>query len=344
MPRSPLLTVRAASLRDVVRLVRELKLDQGALLQAAGLSPRQLDNPEARVDVVAGLRRLELFAQHSGREDVGLLMARGRRLSSLGPLGLVVALQVDLRSALQVLVARRHEFNPSLMAVLEERNGIAVLRLDYVAPGAPYARQATERTAGVVVQLMRQFLGADWTPRRVCFKYPPPADLRTHHKLLGWAVEFDHDFNAIVLTSQDLDTPAALQDPALATLAKRGLQTSAGEHKSVAQACREHLAALLPLGQSSAAQVAERLDLPLRTLQRRLVDEGLTFSELLQSMRRDLLQGLLAESDVPLSEVALRLGFSAPSAFSRWHRTTFGTSARSTARRGSPDPLPVQAG
>ncbi|MDP3519409.1 MAG: AraC family transcriptional regulator ligand-binding domain-containing protein [Hydrogenophaga sp.] len=315
-------------------MARELKVDAVAVMQEVGLSPGQLDNPEARVSVATGLQLLEAFAKHSGRQDVGLLMAQGRRLSSLGALGLSAALQVDLRSALQVLVARRHEFNPSLMAMLEEQGGIAVLRLDYVLPGAPYARQATERTVGVVVQLIRQFLGRDWTPRRVCFKHPPPADLRTHRKVLGWAVEFEHDFNAIVLTSQDLDTPAPLQDPALATLAKRGLQPSASERKSVAQACREHLAVLLPQGQPSAAQVAECLDLPLRTLQRRLDDEGLTFSEVLQAMRKYLLQSLLAEPGVPLSEVALRLGFSAPSAFSRWHRATFGASARSIVRKG----------
>lgn len=325
-------TVRAASLRDVSRLARELKVDEEAVMQQVGLSHRQLTDPEARVSVVAALQLLDAFARFSGREDVGLLMAHGRRLSSLGPPGLVAAVQPNLRSALQVLMDRRHEFNATLMVTLEESGGIAVLKLEFVLPGAPYARQATERAVGVLVQLIRQFLGQDWTPRRVCFKHPPPADMRTHRKVLGWAVEFEHDFTAIVLSSADLDTPAPLQDPALATLARRGLPSSYAERKSVAQACREQLAELLPQGQATAAQVAVRLGMPLRTLQRRLGNEGLTFSELLQLLRQDLLQGFLADRRMPLSEVALQLGFSAPSAFSRWHKTTFGKATRNRSR------------
>ena len=44
----------------------------------------------------------------------------------------------------------------------------------------------------------------------------------------------------------------------------------------------------------------------------------------LETGRADLVARYLDEGGVPLAEVADRLGFSAPSAFSRWHRVRFG--------------------
>lgn len=320
-------TVRAASLRGLERLARQFKVDEVALMRQVGLSPRQLADPESRISVQAGCELLEAFAQHSGREDVGLLMAQSRRLSNLGTSGLVTALQSDLRHALQQLVALRGDFNAGLMLALEEHAGIAVMRLEYVVPGVPYARQAIEQATGVLVEIIRQFLGEDWTPRRVCFRHPPPADMRTHRRILGWAVEFEHDFNAVVLTSQDLDTVAPLHDPALAEVAARGATVRA-RGLTYTQSCREHLTVLLPLGQASIDQVAARMGLQRRSLQRRLDAEGLTFSDVLQRLREELLQTHLEDGRLPLSELAIRLGFSAPSVFSRWHRATFGRAAR----------------
>ncbi len=221
--------------------------------------------PQTTISLSAACRLLEVFAQRSGREDVVLLMAQERRLSNLGALGLITTLQTDLRHALSVVIARRREVNSGLMIALEEHAGIAVLRLQYVVPGAPYSRQANEQATGVIVQLMRQFLGADWMPRRVCFRHPPPVDLRTHRQVLGWAVEFEHDFNAIVLTSQELDTPAPIQDAALANFAQRNMRSNA-EQFSMAQACREHLTELLPQGIATIDQVATRMGMQRRTL------------------------------------------------------------------------------
>jgi transcriptional regulator GlxA family with amidase domain len=54
----------------------------------------------------------------------------------------------------------------------------------------------------------------------------------------------------------------------------------------------------------------------------------LTFKKLVNNMREDLLSSYLKAGSKSLSEVALLLGFSELSAFSRWHRNQFGQSAR----------------
>jgi AraC-like DNA-binding protein len=57
-----------------------------------------------------------------------------------------------------------------------------------------------------------------------------------------------------------------------------------------------------------------------RTLHRRLVRQGTSFSELVQRERIELAQGYMDAGDRSLTEIAELLGFSCLSAFSRWKR------------------------
>jgi AraC-like DNA-binding protein len=96
---------------------------------------------------------------------------------------------------------------------------------------------------------------------------------------------------------------------------------------------------LLPLGRHGIAQVSRYLGLRPHGLQRYLADRGETFSSVLNSTRARLAERYLPNERYSLTEVSQMLGFGAPSAFSRWFRQQFGTSAtewRRQARAGPP--------
>lgn len=64
-------------------------------------------------------------------------------------------------------------------------------------------------------------------------------------------------------------------------------------------------------------QMAQLADMSVRSFQRRLANEEVVFSELVQTVRRDLALELLADDSLPLEEIAARLGYSKASNFSR---------------------------
>jgi AraC-like DNA-binding protein len=70
-----------------------------------------------------------------------------------------------------------------------------------------------------------------------------------------------------------------------------------------------------------------------RTLQRRLGEEGTTFRQVLAGTRLQLAEALLADGDLPVTAVALRLGFSETAAFSRAFRRWTGESPSARRRR-----------
>ena len=80
-----------------------------------------------------------------------------------------------------------------------------------------------------------------------------------------------------------------------------------------------------------AETVAHHLGVDRRTVARHLAAEGTSFSDVVQSLRHELLDRYLAADTHSLTTVSALLGFSSPSAFSRWHRDRFGSAARSRA-------------
>lgn len=73
----------------------------------------------------------------------------------------------------------------------------------------------------------------------------------------------------------------------------------------------------LPSGQASVDQVAERLALSSRTLQRRLKNEGRTFQGLLHQTRENLARHYLRKTECTSVEIAFLLGYEDPNSFFR---------------------------
>jgi AraC-like DNA-binding protein len=284
---------------------------------------------------------LQASAIRSGNESFGLCMAESRMLSNLGAVGMLIRDQATLRDSLDLLVRYQVLLNGSLSLMIESHADVVVLR-EEVKPGNPQqpTRQRIELALGVMLRLMRQFLGANWQPRRVCFEHPAPRDVSVHHRLFGYRVEFNADINCIVCAKTDLDARNPSADPAMARYAQQLLDASTKlQRPTMVEDVRRATLLLLPSGRCTIEQVAEHLGAACRTVQRGLAEQGQSFSSMVNEIRKELAMRHVIESDRPLTEVAMLLGFSAPSAFSRWYHGQFGCSAKeSRAARAAGQP------
>ncbi|MEJ8846103.1 AraC family transcriptional regulator [Variovorax rhizosphaerae] len=332
------LLVRSACLTNYSEVARAGGLDPVRMLAEAGLHQAVLQDADLMIPVERVGELLQASAAKSGNESFGLCMAESRLLSNLGAVGMLIRDQPTLRDSLDVLVRYQTLLNGSLSLMIEESAGVVVIREDVMAGNAKqFTRQRIELALGVMVRLMRQFLGEQWQPRRVCFEHPAPRDTSTHHRLFGPRVEFGYPFHCIVCTKSDLDARNPSADPAMARYAQQLLDTSARLHgETMRKDVRRAILLLMPSGRCTIEQVADHLGLVSRTIQRRLDEQGETFSSMVNEIRKELAQRHVIESDRPLTEVAMLLGFSAPSALSRWYQTQYGCSAKqSRAQRGA---------
>ncbi|MCX4726697.1 AraC family transcriptional regulator [Streptomyces sp. NBC_00963] len=321
--------VRYASLSSYAELCRSLNIDPRALMRSMGLDISGLAVQDRWAPGAAVVRLLERSAEVSGREDFGLRLAERRRFSNLGPIGLVAREEPTARSALELLIRYERMYNEALHTRLAEAEGLATLKMDLDLGEPLPCRQSTELAVGAYHHVLRHFLGDRWQPLAVCFTHQPPADLAAHRRFFGPAVEFDREFNGILCYSGDLDTANPEPDPQLRSYARQYFDSVAvSRDTSVQDRVVAVIEVLLPTGRCSIEQVAHSLSVDRRTVHRHLAESGESFSSLLNAVRARLAEQFVANPRRSFTEISDLLGFSAPSAFSRWFRERFGCSPR----------------
>jgi AraC-like DNA-binding protein len=106
---------------------------------------------------------------------------------------------------------------------------------------------------------------------------------------------------------------------------RKSLRDTAGE-QDLSASLRVILPAYLPDGSPTIQQAARLAGTSVRTLQRRLDEEGVTYSQLLEDLRHDLAIYLLRDPGRQAAEVSNELGYRDPAiftrAFKRWTGTT----------------------
>jgi AraC-like DNA-binding protein len=324
-------SVRSASLTNYAEVARKAGLDPHRLLSEFGLPQGCLREPELKIPIDAVRRLLEASAERSGVEAFGLMMAETRRLSSLGPLGLLVREQPTLRLGAEALARYANRLNEALFLTIEDAGDVVVLREELIVGGAGPVRQSTELAIGVAFRVLQALLGPGWKPRRVCFAHDAPANRSVHKRVFGRIVEFGHNFNGIVCARKDLDVPNPNADPMMERYAQGLVESHLAKPDMTAQV-RMLVVTLLGMGQCTIDIAAQHLGVSRRTIHRQLAQEGRTFSDIVDSVRRELASRYVIDQHRSLTEVSSLLGFSAPSGFSRWYRRQFSTTP--TQKRG----------
>ncbi len=107
-------------------------------------------------------------------------------------------------------------------------------------------------------------------------------------------------------------------------------------HGEIEQLRRE-IARVLVKGEANIEQLAKATGTSVRTLQRRLKDAGVNYSDLQNDVRKTLALNLLENETLALAEIAFSLGYSEVSAFNHAFRRWVGQSPGQYRRRRAAD-------
>ena len=325
---------RGAGLTNYVELAQSLQLSPMEQLRRVGINPSWLNEPDGLIPVSLICQLLENSAKAAGVENFGLRLAEQHEFSNLGPVALVLRAQPTLRKALEAMRKYSHLQAEAVTLLYEERDGELVIRQELLTDQAEPMRQATELSVGVLYRALQKLLGKDWRPNTVCFRHSGPKDLRVHRRVFDTHMEFNSDIDGIICSGDELDEPLPGYEPEIARYIQRLIDTiDLTPPASTTEKVRQLLLLLMPSGRCSIKIVAQHLGLDLRTLQRHLVKDGGSFSEILDSVRIEQGTKYLIQHDRPIRELADLLGFSEPSAFSRWFSSRFGCSPSVWRRR-----------
>jgi AraC-like DNA-binding protein len=202
--------------------------------------------------------------------------------------------------------------------------------------GSKPPRAMVELAFGIVTGMIRAFTHEPVVLRAVRFAHARGGDLDSYRRVLGVTPDFGAEAHEMVLAKSDWGARLRTARPALAArIEERWLQKRA--ELSLATTIRERairfLGEELERGNATAERLADRLGLSVRTLHRRLRDEGTTHRKLLDDLRRELAERLLVEEGRTVREATTRLGFSEPAALKRAVKRWFGVSPTALRRK-----------
>lgn len=318
----------SAALDAVVDLVVELGGDPAPLRSAVARQGRRSD--EAAFVPHAFQVALGLGAVLTGREDFGLALARRRTLETFGEFGSLLRNAASVGEAVgQLLQLLPYIQNGGVRAHIERNGPEAILIGQVVLSGPPALDQQLDHLAAAAVGLLRCLAGPDWTPDAVYLTRRKPRSVTAHEAFFGAPVLFGQETTAVVFQAGLLDLPVARANLELnrilyARLSER-TRSVAGD---LTERVRDRIWRGLGDRWKGESGVAADLGIPLRTLQRRLAGEGRSFRSLMEETRLELAQRLMRHSDLPLSEIAMVLGYAEPAVFTRFFRRCTGRTPR----------------
>lgn len=243
-----------------------------------------------------------------------------------------------LREAARVLDWVRELINPMIDTTIEERGERAMLILKGGERRGPAAVYFTESLMASMVKFGRRLVHGRGDFERMCLNYAPPKYAKEYARYFEMPVAFRQKHNALEFSRELLDRPLEGAYPALHQQAEfrveqrlAKLARPTGLVAAIEDACAKE-PRLLSRG---IEDVAAKLGLGTRTLQRRLQDEGQRFGDVLARVRYRLAMQYLEKPGADVESVSEQLGFSDRRSFTRAFTRWSGVTPSAFLRRAS---------
>lgn len=307
---------RVGVLAEVPRLLVELGFEPNRIIKSAGISPIALRNPENAMPLSAACRLLHVAATATNCPHFGALVGRRGGTGSLGLVGRLMRSAPTLGEAILDLCVNQHRYTRGAVTYLVLQRDMALWGYAIQQPHFAGATQVCEAAAAIGCAILRELAGLP--PDDILLRRAKPADGASHARIFGKVPRFEAEQYALVLRKEHLSLPLATSDREL----RRILQRQVSAYWALAQPnasdrVRRILTAHVLSQGASAAAVASELRMTERTMNRRLEAEGTTFRDLLNEARYDASRQLIGATNLPLTDIALALGYATPSAFTR---------------------------
>ncbi|ARN19661.1 AraC family transcriptional regulator [Piscinibacter gummiphilus] len=299
-------------------------IEATALLQGTGLTPAQLDDVQARISPAQKVAIFRNTLRLSSATDVGLRAGSRQRLSDFGVLGYALVSSTNFGEAVDFGIRHIRLAGPVLEKRFRIDNGMAIFEGHDVMALGDVLPLATEFWFASILKLTSCVLEAPLPSRLLLLPYRRPAYAAAYERLFGCPVRFEQPVMEWHFDADVLQRPCPNANPITAGLCASFCERLLERLPEESELARHIRTACLNSRGTfpGAEEMAERLGLSVRTLHRRLADEGQGYQALVDEVRCSLAIEYLRDTAMPVEQIANRVGFSDASnfrkAFRKW--------------------------
>lgn len=296
------------------------------LVVEVGLDLSVIDNPEARIrtEILANFQK----AIWNVTQDEGLnLCPYPLRYGTYYMMGKLTVHQPTLEKALQLGARFYNLVVTDDFVTLRQESTNTVLSVNHITPQCDPQHLLAE-LALLSWHRYASWLIADSLPlTEIRFNYPAPNYANEYTYLFPGQHVFDAKELALVFPTAYLQRPTKQNEGSLKSFMSRCPLELFRRYKadySLTTELKRLLNKQISSNNASVDSIADQLHMTTRTFNRKLKEEGTTFLQIKNLVRRDRAIHLLTHYAIPINEVAELVGFSDSAVFTRAFRSWTG--------------------
>jgi AraC-like DNA-binding protein len=320
---------RNTSLESLFRFAASLGIRADEICDAIGLDIQAATINGGLIPAAAVIDAVEWVAAASDTANFGLLMAERIEPRIIGLPALIAEQCRSIPDYYDLLQAHLGQHTTGYSFALDHDEFGGVGRLRIISRGRHEPRHFAETVLAVHIRTFPQFLGAMWRPSKVLLAHDQLGRTSDYARAFGAEVVFRAGYNAIIFSAKDLLWRAAERGN---DMRRQLQQVAAAAQNDLVGRTSMMIRMLLPSRDATITAVAATLSMQPRTLQRKLLHAGTSFSCLLAETRIGLARDYLGREAISATEAAARLGFAEVSVFSRFVRKHIGVSPRALTK------------
>ena len=327
--------------RIVATLPRQLELvgvSPASVLRQARLPVTLFDAGKVLLTTEEMFALYSAIEQVSGDPAIGLKLGSGQRPEHYSPIHIVALHTRSFRDALNRIARYKRLMGPEEIHIVERGKECGV-QFVWLLADVPEPPALVDVCFAWTVSVGRRGTGKTIDALRVEFARPD-ANRRSYEKHFGCPVRFGARHNKIYFRIEDINQPFITYNPDLLEVIAPRLEAELAEELA-ATSIKEQLKAVLKRSMAGrkprVEDAAHEMRVSVRTLQRRLLDEGLTFQSLVEEARHEMAHHYLRQPALELIDTAYLLGYEDPNSFIRAFQKWEGTSPGQWRTSQSPD-------
>jgi AraC-like DNA-binding protein len=297
-----------------------------SVLEQAGVTSAELARPETRIPHRLMMAVLESWVARTGDETIGLRAGVNVEPGDLDAVEYAARSCSTLREAIECAARYLHLIHEASEATLIDY-GPHVLWRTRITDGVLQPRAANDFMIVAATRFAMRCVEDLRPAHEVHFMHAAPSDMSSYAAFGESVLKFEMPHNGFVMDKTQLERPTRGANSRMhAAFETYVRELSDRAALGIRSRAREAITLRLGTGDMCMEVVAAALAMSVPTLRRRLEDEGTTFTDLVDDVRRDLAERYLREPQRSISEIAILLGFAhAPAfhkAFRRWKGVT----------------------
>jgi AraC-like DNA-binding protein len=292
-----------------------------------GVEPKDLQDTKAFISLKKFSALLEHLAVLTNDELFGLKFGAYFNLGDSGPFGFGLLNASNLANALKYY----SRFMPLTAdyAHFKTEIGSKYTSISWsYSPLLTLCSQYADLMATLTIRQFKKCCGPNWQPTSVSLIRKKPCSDTLHRNILSPIMRFAMAKCEITFQSTDLrfenPTADARIFQIMTELSEEGM-VKRKESRHLQIKIHDEIINRLATADFSLAQIACALRLSGRSLQRQLEANGMGFELVLEETRRELTETLLSTTELSISAIAERVGYSGVNAFSRAATNWFGS-------------------